>query len=212
MTPPRPEEKNGRARAAADARDRVGEIRELEARLVGLKKELLFQSARARRESAGGALSFLVVRAGGDLFAAPILHVEEVVEIPALVPLPDAARTVAGLCNYHGRMIAVIDVAELAQGERTRISASGVLVVCEVPPRAFALLVDEAVEVITAEESAVTLADELMAGAMRSAGILRLQGGATARIIDLEWLGIGAQLAALLSDDAATPAAPAGGP
>jgi purine-binding chemotaxis protein CheW len=212
MTPPRPEDKADAQRATGGTQTRVEEIRELEARLVGLKKELLFRAATVRRAGAEGSLSFLVARVGQSLFAAPILNVEEVVELPALVPLPDAARTIAGLCNYHGRMLAVIDVAELTAGTRTALSASCVLVICEIPPRVFALLVDEVLEVIVADESAVTLADEVMTGALRSAGVLSLPGGVTAQIIDLEWLAIGAQLAAALRDDAATPAAPKAGP
>jgi chemotaxis signal transduction protein len=212
MTPPRPEDADGTQRAPGDSGARVEEIRTLEARLVGLKRELLFQAASVRRGDDERSLNFLVFRVGQNLFAAPIRNVEEVVELPALVPLPDAARTIAGLCNYHGRMVAVIDVAELTSGVRAELSAGSVLVICEVPPRAFALLVDEALEVIVAEDAAVTLADEVMTGVLRSAGVLRLPDNATAQIIDLDWLAIGAQLAAILRDDAVTPVAPKGAP
>jgi chemotaxis signal transduction protein len=102
-------------------------------------------------------------------------------------------------------MIAVIDVAELSGGARAGLSPDQVLVVCSVPPRTFALLVEEALEVITAEPGAVTLADEVMSGVLRAAGVLRLPANETAQIVDLAWIAIGAQLAALLSADAAKP-------
>jgi chemotaxis signal transduction protein len=131
--------------------------------------------------------------------------VEEVVELPALTPLHESVRTIAGLCNYHGQVVAVIDVAELSGGSRTVITSDRVLVICTVKPRTFALLVDEALEVVTAEPGAVTLADEVMTGVLRSAGVLKLPGNSTAQIVDLAWLAVGAQLAALLRTDAATP-------
>jgi len=190
---------------AKDAATCVEEIRVLEARLLGLKKDLLFSAASVDDGEASVSLSFLLVRVAGDLFAAPISQVDEVVELPALTLLHESVRTIAGLCNYHGQVVAVIDVAELSGGTRTAISADRVLVICTVKPRTFALLVDEALEVVTAEPGAVTLADEVMTGVLRSAGVLKLTGNSTAQIVDLAWLAVGAQIAALLRSDAATP-------
>jgi chemotaxis signal transduction protein len=205
MTSPDPEDSSSSSKEIRNTATRVEEIRVLEDKLLGLKKDLLFSAATAENEEPTRALSFLLVRVGGNLFAAPILYVEEVVELPGLLPLSDAVATIAGLCNYHGRMLAVIDVAELTGGSRTAISTNRILVVCEIPPRAFALLVDEALEVIVASASAVTLADEVMTGVLRAAGVLHLEGNTTAQIIDLAWLAVGAQLAAVLREDAATP-------
>jgi purine-binding chemotaxis protein CheW len=204
----RPDDPKGGAPGAqttSDAATSVDEIRALEAKLVGMKQDLLFSAAAVDDGSSGRSLSFLVLRAQGRLFAAPITQVDEVVELPALAPLGDAVKTIAGLCNYHGRMVAVVDVGELSGGDRTAVSPDQVLVICTVAPRTFALLVDEALEVITSEPNDVTLADEVMSGVMRSAGVLRLEGDATAQIIDLSWIAVGAQLAALLRSDAATP-------
>ena len=204
-----PDQKDvGRAGAAAtsDSATAVDEIRSLEAKLLGMKKELLFSAAAVDDGADSLSLGFLVVRVGDEQFAAPISQVVEVVELPALTPLGDTVRTIAGLCNYHGQVLAVVDVAELSGRPRSPVSVDRVLVVCAVEPRTFALMVDEALEVVTADPGAVTLADEVMSGVMRSAGVLRLAGNATAQIIDLAWIAVGAQLAALLSADAATPA------
>jgi chemotaxis signal transduction protein len=206
MTSTDPEETAGWARAAGDPSTRVEEIRALERKLLGLKKTLLFDAAAVDVDEDERTLNFLVMRVGGDLFAAPILYVEEVVELPALLPLHDAVRTIAGLCNYHGRMIAVVDVAELTGGARSPISAGSILVVCGIGERVFALLVDEALEVVVTSSHAVTLADEVMTGVLRSAGVLKLEGSSTALVIDLAWLAVGAQLAAVLREDAARPA------
>jgi chemotaxis signal transduction protein len=205
MRSPDPTDGDRPASAAKDAATSVQEIRALEARLIGLKKELLFSAAAVDDGEATQSLSFLVVRVGEGYFAAPISQVDEVVELPALTPLHDNVKTIAGLCNYHGRMLAVVDLGELSGGRRTAVSSERVLVVCTVAPRSFALLADEALEVVVSEPGAVTLADEVMAGVLRSAGVLRLPGGATAQIVDLAWLAMGAQLAAMLRFDAVTP-------
>jgi hypothetical protein len=134
-----PDPKDGAVPAAADgAGAGVDEIRALEAKLLGMKKDLLFRAAAVDDGGADRSLSFLLVRAGGRLFAAPITQVDEVVEVPSLTPLGEGVRTIAGLCNYHGRMIAVIDVAELSGGARAGLSPEQVLVVCSVPPRSSA--------------------------------------------------------------------------
>jgi chemotaxis signal transduction protein len=206
MRSPDPKDVAPAAAVTKEAAVSVEEIRVLEAKILGMKKELLFSAAAVDDGAASLSLNFLLVRVEEGLFAAPISQVDEVVELPALAPLGDAVKTIAGLCNYHGQMIAVVDVAELSGGSRTEISVDRVLVICTVKPRTFALLVDEAFEVVTSEPGAVTLADEVMSGVLRSAGVLRLAGNATAQIIDLAWIAVGAQLAALLSSDAATPA------
>ena len=202
-----PDSKDATVAVAApkDAAASVEEIRALEAKLLGMKKELLFSAAAVDDDAATRSLAFLLLRQGGRPFAAPISQVDEVVELPALTPLGDAVRTIAGLCNYHGRMIAVVDLAELSGGDRTGVSPARVLAVCTVESRTFALLVDEALEVVTSEPGAVTLADEVMSGIMRTAGVLRLAGNQTAHIVDLAWIAVGAQLAAILHEDAATP-------
>jgi purine-binding chemotaxis protein CheW len=201
-----PDSKDVVPAAAKDAATSVEEIRVLEAKILGMKKDLLFSAAAVDDGAASQSLGFLIVRAKDGLFAAPISQVDEVVELPALTPLGDSVKTIAGLCNYHGQMLAVVDVAELSGAGRTEMSVDRVLVICTVKPRTFALLVDEALEVATSEPGAVTLADEVMSGVLRSAGVLRLAGNATAQIIDLAWIAVGAQLAALLASDAATPA------
>lgn len=205
MRSPNPKSAVSTAAETTNVAAGVEEIRALEAKLLGLKRDLLFRAAALDGSAASSSLGFILVRAGEGVFAAPISQVDEVVELPALVPLDDAVRTIAGLCNYHGRMIAVVDVAELTGGPRTALSPDRVLVICRAEARTFALLVDEALEVVVAEPGAVTLADEVMSGVLRSAGVLRFGDSATAQILDLVWIAMGAQLAALLRSDAATP-------
>ena len=124
--------------------------------------------------------------------------------MPALEPAEEDTRAVAGLANFHGEMIAVIDVAEIASGKRSVVSPSQSMVICQVRPRRLGLMVDEAVDVVTVPRGALSASDEVLPGAIRGAGVLQLPEE-TALVIDMLWMAIGAELANLLADDAATP-------
>jgi chemotaxis signal transduction protein len=126
--------------------------------------------------------------------------------MPALEPLEQPAAAIAGLANYHGETIAVIDVAAIASGTRREIHPALALVVCTVRPRRIGLMVDETIEVVTVHRSAVTASDDVLHGAFKASGVLRLPEGA-AFIVDALWMALGVELANLLGEDAVTPAA-----
>lgn len=180
-------------------------IRRLEKELVKLKQDLVFSTATFALDPTLSDLNFLLIKIGDEVLAAPISFVEEVVEMPALKALREDAKTVAGLVDYHGDLLAVIDVAQLMGMERARITSRKALVICRVEPRTFALMVDEAMEVVTTSPDAVTVSDEVLPGMLRAAGMLKLDNHGTAFIMDLGWLSTGAQLAGMLANDAATP-------
>ncbi len=184
---------------------RVAQIRELEDRLVELKQDLVFSTAVVTPGPETSNLDFLLVKIGEHTLAAPVSFVEEVVEMAALTSLRKDVQTVVGLLNYHGDMIAVIDLAQLVGIGTSEIDSSKAMVICHVESRTFALLVDEAIETITTDPDAVVISDKVLPGLLKAAGILKLSDGGTAFIMDLGWLSIGAQLAGLLRDNAATP-------
>jgi len=200
---------NGREEASRPPLDmvaRVDEIRSLEERLISLKRDLLFSAATVTPDPSESGLNFLLMRTDRQVLAAPIAFIEEVVELPALTPLRSDVRTVSGLLNYHGETLAVIDVAQLTGRRSTPLTPDKVLVICSVAPHRFALMVDEAMEVVTTDPDSVTISDRVLPGLLKAAGVLDLGGGTTAFIMDLGWLAIGAQLASILDRDAATPA------
>ncbi len=185
--------------------ERVAQIRMLEDRLVGLKQDLLLSTATVTPDTQTTDLNFLLLKIDEHTLAAPISFVEEVVEMAALTSLRKDVETVAGLLNYHGDMIAVIDVAQLVGVGKSTVDASKAMVICHIEPRTFALMVDEAIEVVTTDPDAIVISDEVLPGLLKASGILKLPDGGTAFIMDLGWLAIGAQLAGMLSADAATP-------
>ena len=192
-------------RAKTESRDltaRLAEIRELERKVAEMKRELL--AAAPGDEAAAGELTFLVTRCRGRLLATPIAHVEEVVQMPAIEPLPTGARAVAGLVDYHGETLAVIDLAELATGEPAPLGRDQSLVICRAGERRVALQVDEIADVVSVAADDIRVAEEVLPGALHAAGVFRVEG-AIAFIADVGWMAVGAEVANLVAADAATP-------
>ena len=168
-----------------DIRERIDEIRELETRLVSLRRELLrIGPAAARPVEAGDTTAFVLLRAAGKLLAVGAPWVQEVVAMVALSPLPEVASSIAGLLNYHGEMLAVVDLAALMGVTRFAISPDQILAVCAWEEYRFSLLADEALDVVWVREDEIRTAEEILPGALRSAGVVTV-GGQPAVIIDV---------------------------
>ena len=73
---------------------------------------------------------FLLLNAGDDCYALDARQVIEVVPAVALARLPDAPQHVAGLLNYHGAPVPVVDLCRLALGRdcHARLSTRIVLI------------------------------------------------------------------------------------
>lgn len=185
--------------------DTIKEITQLENHVVSLKKRLLLESAQGFGEEQFENPSFLLVKSAEQTFAAPLKYVNEIVEMPLIMPLPNPISSIAGMVNYHGELLAVIDIEELTRGTTTPVSPSQVLLICTIEQRHLALKVDEAIEVVTMDASAITMSDSVMPGIMKSSGMLKISPVKSALILDLIWIGVGAHLGRILSSDAATP-------
>lgn len=51
----------------------------------------------------------LVFRLGAERFALPLADVDEVVEMPAIQPLPDAPENVLGIAALRGELVSIYD-------------------------------------------------------------------------------------------------------
>jgi purine-binding chemotaxis protein CheW len=71
--------------------------------------------------------------------------VSEVRALEALTPLPCTPAFVAGIVHLHGRMLAVIDLAEFLQLPRTGLNDRNMLLVLQHADTAFAVLADRIV-------------------------------------------------------------------
>ena len=90
----------------------------------------------------------LIITLGGERVAIRAAHVEAVVEVEGLTPVPRAAPHVAGLASLRSRVLTVIDcLAALELGFSGREGALQAIVV-ESDGHPYALLVDDVEDVI----------------------------------------------------------------
>ncbi len=103
---------------------------------------------------------FLLFQLGSDRYALAAHEVVEVLPLIALKQLPHAPRGVAGLLNYRGQPVPVLDLSLLALGQPAaqRVSTRLLLTRCTVPDakgapaeKLLGLLVERATEAATKE-------------------------------------------------------------
>ena len=86
--------------------------------------------ADARREVATAPQAeVVVVRMGGCRYALPMPAVAEVGRPPSLTRVPGVPSWVAGVANWRGRVLAVLDLRPLLSADATQLDRRGRLVV-----------------------------------------------------------------------------------
>jgi chemotaxis signal transduction protein len=86
--------------------------------------------ADARPEAAPAPTAeIVIVRLGGCRYALPMPAVAEVGRPPALTRVPGVPSWVAGVANWRGRVLAVLDLRPLLSAEPTSLDRRGRLVV-----------------------------------------------------------------------------------
>jgi purine-binding chemotaxis protein CheW len=73
----------------------------------------------------------VVVRLGGDRYALPMASVAEVGRPPVLTRVPGLPGWVAGVANWRGRVLAVLDLRSLLQAEPAELDRRARLVVLQ---------------------------------------------------------------------------------
>jgi len=81
------------------------------------------------QERAAGLDEVVVVRLGGCRYALPVPAVAEVGRPPALTRVPGLPGWVAGVANWRGRVLAVLDLRPLLSAEPQMLDRRGRLVV-----------------------------------------------------------------------------------
>ncbi|MCP4680516.1 MAG: hypothetical protein GY854_34540 [Deltaproteobacteria bacterium] len=177
-----------------EIKEQLDVIRTLESNLTDLKRRFVEASATANEAlDEHGEPTFLLLTIADKSLALPISHVEEVAQMAALSELPKKPPGVLGLIDFHGDMLAVIDLSELIGTGRNSVSAQKALVICETELLKFAIMVDEATEVITVAPSSIQMSSEILPGALKVLGVLRYEERA-ALIIDIVSIMFAVQL------------------
>jgi purine-binding chemotaxis protein CheW len=96
----------------------------------------------------------VVVRLGSGRFAAPLDAVAEVGRVPSVTRIPGAPAWLAGVANWRGRLLPVLDLRSLLGADATTLGRSARLVVLSADGVSAGIIVD-AVDGTGALESAV---------------------------------------------------------
>ncbi len=91
-----------------------------------------------------GPGGFLLVLCGGRRIGLPLAQISEVIQLGDVRSVPVVARAVRGVVAVHGRMMPLIHLGALLNGEQPPASAGKVGVVAEVGGRRVCLEVDDA--------------------------------------------------------------------
>jgi chemotaxis signal transduction protein len=181
----------------AEAQERqsrlISEIEALETHLIALRQELVQDRSRAEGLcDSKRKLSLALFVISQRLVALPLRNIEQVELMPAIAEVVQEGRGVVGVVNYHGDHLVVVDLASLLRLQEKEVSADRVLVICKVTPFRFALMVDEAVDVVTVNEKEVRIAEDVLIAQSRAWGLLRWKAQSVA-ILDPLSLAVSTQ-------------------
>lgn len=172
---------------------RLSKIRKLEKKLVQLKHDLVVDAAQIVDDLADeNEATFLLLTISEKVFSVPIACVDEVVQMAAVTPLPRKVWGVMGLVNYHGEMVAVVDMCEVIGLGKSDVTAEKTLLVCSLEKFKFAIMVDETTDVITVPKEDIQVAEEVLPGVLKAVGVLQVAGQA-AIIIDVWSIALSVQ-------------------
>jgi purine-binding chemotaxis protein CheW len=145
-------------------------------------------SEQARPEAtAATSAEVVIVRLGGCRYALPMPAVAEVGRPPALTRVPGVPSWVAGVANWRGRVLAVLDLRPLLSAESTTLDRRGRLVVLTRAGVTAGLLTEgvEGTSDIDGESIEPSLANlPTMTGALISGQVT--DGGGPVGVLDLD--------------------------
>jgi purine-binding chemotaxis protein CheW len=117
-----------------------------------------------------------VVFALGEFrFALSMAVVERVVRAVEISPVPGCPPEMLGVINLHGRLVPVYDIRTRFGLTPQEVRVSDHLVIARTADRLVAVLVDAAVDVVSASGTLVTVATEALASLGDVAGVV-MQG------------------------------------
>lgn len=103
------------------------------------------QQSNSKHDPSGEENKYLVIRSVETLFALPLLDTREVSKVQKVTFLPDVPSIVTGVTNIRGKMVILIELAELIGLDRKRRNEVGerYMVIIEDENYTVGLVVDE---------------------------------------------------------------------
>ena len=133
------------------------------------------------------AILFLKFRIGSESYALDTAQIAEVLPLLQITRVPQAPVGVAGLINYRGRFVPVVDLSELILGEPARSHISTRLILVRYREHLLGLIAEQATE--TMRREAASFSDSGIASdAAPYLGPVTQDGGQLIRRIELQKL------------------------
>jgi purine-binding chemotaxis protein CheW len=129
------------------------EIKELQTRLDELRQRV--DKDTVPEELPEGELKLLLCRIGEERAALLLEHVDEVVLMAKLSPLPEAPEWVAGVLNLRGKTIPVLDVLARLKRQSRPADADDSIIICQIKERWIGLIVQEIFDVFSCEANSL---------------------------------------------------------
>jgi purine-binding chemotaxis protein CheW len=123
------------------------------------------QIRRSRQLDRGPRTEYLAFVLAGDIYAAPVAFVREILKPPPLTPVPRAHESIRGIISVRGQLVTVVDLrrrmrlAEEPLSRRTRI-----LLVDASGGEVLGLYVDEVLQVYRLSESEIEQGTHALGG------------------------------------------------
>jgi chemotaxis-related protein WspB len=99
------------------------------------------------------AMLFLTFRIGDENYALDTAEICEILPLLRITRVPQAPSGVAGLINYRGRSVPVVDLRELVLGEPARPHISTRLILVRHGEHLLGLIAEQATEMIRREQA-----------------------------------------------------------
>jgi purine-binding chemotaxis protein CheW len=107
-------------------------------------------------------------------YAIRLLMVERVLPMVEVSPLPNAPAITLGVINYHGKIVAVVDIRRRLNGPSHEYGLADQLVVARTPRRMLLFPVDKVLGVREVAADSVTLPNTILPGIGHVEGIVAL--------------------------------------
>lgn len=122
-------------------------------------------------------VQLLLFSIGGSHYALRLLMVERVLPMVEVSPLPNAPAITLGVINYHGKIVAVVDIRRRLNGSSREYGLADQLVVARTTRRMLLFPVDEVLGVQEVGADSVAPPDTILPGISHVEGIVTLPDG-----------------------------------
>jgi purine-binding chemotaxis protein CheW len=120
---------------------------------------------RAQQLDRGSGTEYLVFKLAGEIYAAPVALIREILKPPMLTPVPRAPPAVLGIVSVRGPVVTVVDLRRrLRLPEMPNTTRTRILLVNATGGETLGLFVDEVLQVYKLVDSEIESAAAALGG------------------------------------------------